>query len=84
MAQIASDMDEEGPENPLQSEEANFDGAHSQCIGYKTLALFIYPPAMQCILRIATMEVKSEPTWEISFFWKLLNDVLSEIVEREY
>ena len=27
----------------------------------KTLALFIYHPAMQCILRLATMEVKMSP-----------------------
>ena len=29
MAEAAADMDQEGPENPLQSEEAYFDGSHS-------------------------------------------------------
>ena len=30
------------------------------------------------------MEVKRESTWEISFFWKFLNEVLSQIMEREF
>ena len=59
MAQIAVDMDWEGPENPLQSEGAYFDGTHLQCIGYKTLALFVYHLAMWHILKISTIEVKS-------------------------
>ena len=33
MAHIAVDMDQKGPENPLQSEEAYFDGSHLHCIG---------------------------------------------------
>ena len=28
MAQIAANMDQEGPENPLQCEEAYLDGSH--------------------------------------------------------
>ena len=28
MAQIAVNMDQEGPENPLQGEEVYFDGSH--------------------------------------------------------
>ena len=84
MAEIAVDVDQEGPENPVQSEKAYIDGCHSWCIGYKTLSLFVYHPAMWHILRIATMEVKCESTWKISFFWKLLNEVLTQIMEREY
>ena len=37
LAWLAVDMDQEGPENPLQDEEAYFDGSHLQCIGYKRL-----------------------------------------------
>ena len=29
MVQLAIDMDQEGPEYPLQGEEAYFDGCHS-------------------------------------------------------
>ena len=58
MAQLAIDMDQDGPEHSLQGEEAYFDSCHSLCVGIKTLALFLYLPHMWPILRLATMEVK--------------------------
>ena len=39
---------------------------------------------MQCILRLATMEVKNKLTYEISLFWKLFSEILSQITERDY
>ena len=84
MAQLAIDVDQDGPEHPLQGEEAYFDGCHSRCAGYKTLALFVYHTAMHHILRLAMMEVKSESTHEISIFWELFNEILSEIKGRNY
>ena len=48
------------------------------------LALFVYHPAMWNIIRLATMEVKIELTHEISLFWKLCNEVLSQITYRDY
>ena len=53
MAQLAIDMDQDSPEHPLQGEDAYFNGCHSRCAGYKTLALFVYHTAMCCILRLA-------------------------------
>ena len=73
MAQLASDMDQDGPAHPLQGEEAYFDGCHSQCVRYKTLALSVYHPAMQHILRLATMEMKSKSVHEITVFGELYN-----------
>ena len=84
MAQLAVNIGKEGTENPLQCDEAYFNGSHLRCIGYKTLALFLYHPAMLYILRLAIMEVKSKSTCEISFFWKLFNEALSQITERDY
>ena len=84
MARLAIDMDQNGPEHPLQTEDAYFDGCHSRYTGYKTLALFVYHMAMHRILRIAMMEVKSESTKEISLFWELFNDILSEIKGKKY
>ena len=55
MAQLAIDMDQDGPEHPIQGKEAYFNGFHSRCAGYKTLALFVYHTAMHCILRLAMM-----------------------------
>ena len=83
MAQITVDMDHKGPESLLQGEEAYFDGSHSGCISYKILALFVYHNDIQCILRIATKEVKTKSTLDICFFWKLLNEVLSEMTDKE-
>ena len=57
MAQLAIDMDQDSPELPLQGEEAYFDGCHSRCVGYKTLAIFVYHTVMWHILRLTTMEV---------------------------
>ena len=51
-------MDQEGPGNPLQSEEAYFNGSYLWFPGYKTLALFVHLPVMWCNLTIATKEVK--------------------------
>ena len=79
MAQLAIDMDQDGLEYPLQGEEAYFDGCHSRCVGYKTLALFVYHTAMCHILRLAMLKAKSESTHEISIFWELFNEILSNI-----
>ena len=84
MAQLAIDTDQDGPEHPLQGEEAYFNGCHSRCAGYTTLVLLVYHIAMHRILRLAMMEVRSESTWEISIFWELFNEILSEIKGRNY
>ena len=84
IAQLAIDIDQDGPEHLLQGEEAYYDGCHSRCAGYKTLALFIYHRAMHHILRLATMEAKSESTCEISIFWELFIEILSKIKGRNY
>ena len=79
MAQLAIDMDQDGPEHPLQGEKTYFDGCHSQYFGYKTLALFVYHPVTWHILRLATMEVKNKSMHEIIVFWELFNKILSDI-----
>ena len=58
MTQLAVYMDQEGPENPLQGEEAYFSSLHLQCTGYKTPTLFVYHPAIWHILRLANMKLK--------------------------
>ena len=55
MAEFAVQMGQEALEHLSQGWEAYFDGLHLWCIGCKTLALFVYHPAMNHILRIATM-----------------------------
>ena len=48
------------------------------------LTLFVYHQAMQPILRLATMEVKTESTHEITVVWELFNEILSDIKGRDY
>ena len=84
VAQLATDMDQDSPEHPLQGEEVYFDGCHSRCVGYKTLALFVYHTAMHHILRLATREVKTKLTHEITIFWELFNEILSDNRGRDY
>ena len=84
MVQLAINMDQDGPEYPLQGEEAYFGSCHSQYVGYKSLALFIYHPAMWHILWLANMEVKNKSTHEIILFWELFNEILSDIKGRDY
>ena len=67
MAEMAGEIDQEGPASTLQDNEAYFR-SHSQCIGYKTLAFFIYYQSMWHILRIVTMGVKTMCSEEIGFF----------------
>ena len=39
---------------------------------------------MWYILRLATMEDKNESTHEITMFWELFNEILSDIKGRDY
>ena len=84
MAQLAIDMDQDGLGHPLQDEEAYFDGCHSWCVCYKTLALFVYNTAMQHILRLATMEFKNETMCEITVLLELFKEIHSDIKGRDY
>ena len=43
MVQLAIDMDQDGPEHLLQSEEAYFDGCHSRCVWYKNSCFICLP-----------------------------------------
>ena len=52
VAPIAVNIDQEGPEKPLQSKEVYSTGSHLQCIGYKTLAFFVHQPAIKAFLEL--------------------------------
>ena len=59
------------PRNSLQLEDAYFDGAHSRCLGFISLGLWLFHRSMCRILKMAAMEVRSESQENISYFWKL-------------
>ena len=61
MAQFAIYMDQDDPEHPLQGEEAYFDGCHSRCAGYETLALFVYHNPCVVYLGLLKCRLKVSP-----------------------
>ena len=80
--QLAIDMDVDGPENPLQLDDAYFDGAHSRCSEFISLGLWVMHPSMRQIIRLASMEVRTEHTDELSIFWILLNEMLAKLTKK--
>ena len=62
--------------NVLQEEDCYFDGAHSRCRGFISLALWLFHTSMCRLLKLACMEVRSESSEHIALFFKLWNEVL--------
>ena len=78
MAQIAIMMDQDGPPNILQMENAYFDTTHTRVYGFKTFGLWLLHPAMKQILRLASMELRSENYIEIANFFIMFNNMLAQ------
>ena len=80
MANLAINMDQNAPgNNPLKTEFCYFDGMHSRCKNWKILTLWVYHPFSRYLMRLATMEVKSEDTHNCNLFWKIWNELLSDV-----
>ena len=80
---VALQMDQDGEQNPLQEEDAFFDGCHSRCTDFISLGLWVQHPSMRCLLRLACMEVKSESTENIRLFFDLLNEMLQIVGKKD-
>ena len=65
---IAVWMDIDGPYNILQEENAYFDATHTQVHGFKLFGLWTYHPTMWETIRLASMEMCTENTKDISTF----------------
>lgn len=76
LGEIGALMDQNGRKNPLQDVDVFFDGCHSRVDGFVALALWVYHPAMRRLLRLASMEVKSEKAEHIKLFWQFYDEVL--------
>ena len=63
----------------LSDQECFFDGCHSRCKNWITLAAWVYHPTPRILVRLATMEVKVERTEHVALFWQLLNEALQEL-----
>ena len=74
MAELAIDMDHDGPEHPLQGEESYFDGCYSCMSAIKFLhyLCIIQPCGTYLDWLLWTLK---ESTHDISLFWKLFNEI---------
>ena len=79
MAQMAIEMDVDREENILQLENAYFDATHSRVQNFKSLGMWLVHPAMKKILRLASMEIRSEHHEDIALFLTLFNKILAEV-----
>ena len=80
---VALMMDQDAEDNPLQKEDAYFDGCHSRCTGFISLGLWVQHPSMWRVLRLASMEVRSEATEDIAIFFKLFNEMLQIVGKKD-
>ena len=80
---VALMMDQDAEDNPLQKEDAYFDGCHSRCTGFISLGLWVQHPSMRRVLRLASMEVRSEATEDIAIFFKLFNEMLQIVGKKD-
>ena len=78
MALRAIRMDVNGEEDRLQKENAYFDATHTRVHGFKSFTLWLIHGPMREMLRLASMEMRSENTYGISIFFTLFNEVLEQ------
>ena len=79
MVQLAMSMDVDSHEKSvLQEENAYFDVTHTRIHGFKSLGLWMYHPAMRKILRLASMDIRSENSKDIRMFFHLFNEILEK------
>ena len=78
MIKLAIEMDVDGPDSPLQMENAYFNATHHHVHGFKSLGLWVYHPSMRKIIRLASMEIRTENTEDISTFFKFFNEIMEK------
>ena len=83
MIELPIKMDINGDENIMQTENAYFDATHSRVHGFKNFGLWVYHPSMWCILRLVSMEIRSENSKDIAQFFKLFNKLVAKVSKTE-
>ena len=81
--EIALNMDIDGEENILQLENAYFDATHSPIQNFKSLGMWLVHPVMKKVLRLASMDIRSENHKYIALFFRLFNKMLAEVKGEE-
>ena len=82
MEELAVQMDVTGPESILQQENAYFDVIHTHVHGFKSLGLWFYHPTMRKIIRLASMDIRSENTKDIALFFTMFNEILQNVTGK--
>ena len=75
-------MDVSGPENILQVENAYFDATHVHVHGFKSLGLWLYHLTMRKIIRLASMDIRTENSKDIALFSTLFNEILQKVTGK--
>ena len=78
MAELAIQMDVEGPDNILQ-ENVYFDTTHRRVHGFKSLRLWLFYPTMRKVIRLASMDIRTENTKDIALFFNFFNEILQKV-----
>ena len=72
-------MDVNGEEDGLQKENAYFNVIHTRVHRFKSFTLWLIHGPMREMLSLASMEMRSENTNNISIFFTLFNEVLEKV-----
>ena len=78
MAELAIQMDVEGPENILQEENAT----HTRVHGFKLLGLWLFHPTMRKVSILASMDLRTENNKDIALFFSLFNEMLQKVTGK--
>ena len=79
MAQLIIRMDVNGPEDGLQKENAFFDAMHTRVHDFKSFALWLIHGPMHEMIHLASMEMRTENSEDITVSFRLFNEVLKKV-----
>ena len=82
MAELAIQMDVEGPENILQEENAYFDATHTRVHGFKSLGLWLFHTTMRKVISLASMDLRTENSKDIALFFTLFHEMLQKVTGK--
>ena len=67
----------------LSTEWVFFDGSRKRYKGFKTIAVAFYHPLVRKMVKILTIDVKSESTEGFAVMWELLNECLQKLTKNK-
>lgn len=80
MLKLALQMDKDNPEDsPLKTCPCYFDAVHMRVQGFKSFAIWIAHPALLRVMRLASMEIRTENSRDIIQFFETWNKCLAEV-----